>query len=73
MVQIGGVYKHYKGVLYRVLMVGLESTNGRTRDRLVIYISDAQHNVCVRKESEFLEPIKWPDGVVRPRFHFQGT
>ena len=36
-----GLYRHYKGALYRVLMVATESTNGRERVPVVVYISDA--------------------------------
>ena len=68
----GRTYRHYKGVLYRVLMVVTESTNARCGARVVVYIGDAAHGVHCRDEAEFLEPVPWPDGTVRARFCLEG-
>lgn len=48
-----GVYKHYKGGLYTVLMTGWESTNDRHRDEVVIYVSHTTGAVNVRDLDEF--------------------
>lgn len=63
-----GLYRHYKGSLYRVLMTAYESTNGRPREELVVYTSDALHNVCVRTAAEFCERVRWDNGHILPRF-----
>jgi hypothetical protein len=50
---VGRTYRHYKGDLYRVEDVALESTNGRPRERVVVYRGTKGLNV--RTESQFLE------------------
>lgn len=66
-----GVYRHYKGGLYRVLFTAREATNGAYTDRsVVVYVSLAFGHVNVRDEVEFharVTPTRAnPDGV--PRF-----
>lgn len=63
-----GLYQHYKGALYLVIMLAWESTNGRPRELIVVYRSLEQESTNVRRAAEFVEPVKWPDGVVRTRF-----
>jgi hypothetical protein len=58
-----GIYRHYKGGLYTVLMTALESTNGRERAPVVVYVSHQDGSINVRDEREFHEPV---EGV--PRF-----
>lgn len=51
-----GVYRHYKGGLYRALFLAQDSTNrrdaaGSTEEPMVVYVSLSephQGNVCVR-------------------------
>jgi hypothetical protein len=62
------VYRHYKGGLYRLLFTGLESTNGRPREKVAVYVSLEYGHVNVRRLEEFREVVRWPDGVERPRF-----
>lgn len=65
---VGGMYRHYKGDLYFVEDVALESTNGRPRERVVVYRGTKGLNV--RLESQFLEFL--PDKNQR-RFEFANT
>jgi hypothetical protein len=53
-----GVYRHYKGGLYRVLFVARMSTNGPTEDRPhVVYVSLAHGVINIRDEEEFHEIV----------------
>ena len=52
-----GIYRHYKGHLYRVLFTAWESTNGRPRDRVVVYASLERGTINVRTFEEFNEPL----------------
>jgi hypothetical protein len=64
-----GVYRHYKGGHYAVLMLGRNSNN----EDVVIYMSlSAPYagSVNVMRESEFLELVNLPDGGMVPRFTF---
>lgn len=63
-----GVYRHKDGGLYRVVGTALESTNGRPRLPVVIYVSLDKGEANVRDLAEFTEAVAWPDGVTRPRF-----
>jgi hypothetical protein len=58
-----GIYRHHKGGLYTVLMTALESTNGRERAPVVVYVSHQDGSINVRDEREFHEQVQ---GV--PRF-----
>lgn len=53
-VVIGALYEHWKGGVYRVLHRAWESTNGRDRVALVVYVSLRHGCINVRTESEFL-------------------
>jgi len=64
-----GVYEHYKGGLYRVLFEAHESSNGRERERLIVYVSLKHGSVNVRKRDEFLEMLT-VDGKPRARFQY---
>jgi len=66
--QVPGIYKHYKGDLYKVLFVAWESTNDRDRESLVVYISLKTGVINSRRQLEFVEFVKWDDGEFRPRF-----
>jgi len=51
-----GLYRHYKGGLYRVLFTVQDSTNGRDEAPMVCYVAlegDHAGNICVRDEAEF--------------------
>lgn len=62
------VYAHYKGGKYLVLFLADESTNARTGNKVVVYVSLTYGAIKCRDLSEFTEIIEWPDGIKRPRF-----
>ncbi len=62
------VYNHHGGGKYLVLFVADESTNARKGAKVVVYVSLTYGVVRCRDLEEFLEPVTWPDGIVRPRF-----
>lgn len=66
-----GVYKHYKGGMYTVLMTARCSDNGPNEgDEVVIYVSHTTGKVCTRLADEFNEPITCQGGVVVNRFRY---
>lgn len=60
-----GVYKHYKGGLYTVLMAAVSADNDDDRDNVVVYVSHTTGQVYTRKAEEF---FGISHGV--PRFEF---
>jgi hypothetical protein len=59
-------YRHYKGGTYTLLAV---ARNSEQRDELVaVYVSHQTQAVWVRPWAMFVEPVRWPDGEIRPRF-----
>lgn len=63
-----GHYRHYGGGNYTVLFVGRNSTNKDDGRPMVAYVSWTTGNVCFRDYDEFVELVRWPDGISRPRF-----
>lgn len=61
-----GSYRHYKGGLYTVLGLVLNTTHSAGDSPMVLYVSEA--GKFVRDLAEFTEEIEWPDGVRRPRW-----
>lgn len=61
-----GIYKHYKGDLYRVLFMAHESTNGTPLHGkfYVVYVSLKTGRVNVRWEHEFHSMVWASDGGV---------
>ncbi|PIR84979.1 hypothetical protein COU15_03175 [Candidatus Kaiserbacteria bacterium CG10_big_fil_rev_8_21_14_0_10_45_20] len=62
------LYRHYKGALYFVEGVAIEATDAREGTEVIVYRSIALGLLFTRDIEEFVAPIEWPDGVVRPRF-----
>ncbi len=58
-----GIYRHYKGDLYRVLFTAHDSTNGKGPDigKVVVYVSLSTGQINVRKEWEFHEWVLHPN------------
>ncbi len=65
-----GIYKHFKGGLYRVLCTAEECTNAHPGRDLVVYISLENGKVYCRDQDEFHEWMKHPadPGMMMPRF-----
>lgn len=65
-----GIYKHYKGNLYRVMDV---ATHSETREMLVVYRPlYGERALWVRPLDMFLETVE-VDGVTMPRFAWQSA
>lgn len=60
-----GLYNHFKGGRYCVLMT---ATDSETQQESVVYVSLDHGTVWVRPASMWNEAVEWPDGVKRPRF-----
>jgi hypothetical protein len=53
-----GIWKHYKGNLYRVVFTAYDATNGpNDGTSMVVYVSLKDGYVHVRKEREFHERV----------------
>ena len=61
----GNVVRHYKGGRYKVIAFGRDA---ETAQPVVIYMSLGTGQYWVRREVEFGDEVKWPDGVLRKRF-----
>lgn len=60
-----GLYRHFKGNLYRVLAVARHS---ETEERMVVYHPEGNpESLWVRPEGMFAEEVEAPEGR-RPRF-----
>jgi hypothetical protein len=71
-----GLYRHYRGPKYWVRGEAINTTNDANDandERMVVYVKeddkdDADAVPFVRRKTEFLEVIPWPDGYPRPRW-----
>lgn len=61
----GGVYVHHKGGVYVVLNVGVMEATG---EAYVVYRSVSKGEVWLRPLVDFVQPVKWPDGMTKARF-----
>jgi hypothetical protein len=59
-------YRHYRGGTYTLLWVARLSED--REQRVAVYVSHQLGQVWVRPIEMFLEPVLWPDGVMRARF-----
>lgn len=67
-IKVGGLYRHFKGTLYRVLAVAKHT---ETEETLVIYEAKDGGTVYARPLDMFLSPVerdKYPDVAVEYRF-----
>ena len=63
---LGGIYRHYKGKLYRVLYIARHS---ETEEQLVIYQAlYGDYGIWARPFAMFMENVQMPDGTWMPRF-----
>lgn len=63
---IGGIYKHYKGNLYKIVAI---SKNSETLEDMVVYQAMYGNNeMWVRPKDMFFEDITTGDGQIIPRF-----
>lgn len=73
LLKIGRVYRHHQGDLYTVLMTGHNLTNSANNEKMVVYRSHTLEKINIRELQEFIEPVTWPDGKIRPRFVLNET
>lgn len=75
---LGGTYRHFKGNLYKVLLVAYDSetNNDEEPKKLVVYESlYGEHKVWVRPYDMFLSKVdkeKYPDVEQEYRFQYIG-
>lgn len=63
---LGGIYRHYKGKLYRVLYIARHS---ETEEQLVIYQAlYGDYGIWARPFAMFMEDVQMPDGTWAPSF-----
>lgn len=56
-----GVYRHWKGDLYRVLFTAKIASNGFARESMVVYVSLKTGQFNTRHEKEFHEVVNNDD------------
>ena len=72
-VQIGKIYRHFKGNYYFIEDIALDS---ETKERMVIYkplYERKDSKICVRREKMFLEEIsiERPDNITGQKYRFE--
>jgi hypothetical protein len=60
-----GIYEHFKGGRYRLLMVAKHS---ETEEEMVVYFSFSSGLNFVRPLSMWNEIVEWPNGEKKSRF-----
>ena len=68
---IGGLYKHFKGHVYKVLCVGKDAEDLSER---VVYQNVDNEEIWIREKEEFLSLVdkeKYPDVEQKYRFELQ--
>ena len=66
--KIGGLYRHFKGTLYRVIALARHT---ETDEELVVYQAEGGGTVYARPKAMFLSPVdkeKYPDVKATYRF-----
>ena len=68
-VEVGKVYRHFKGTYHQVLNIALDS---ETQERMVVYNHKDNGQIWVRPEKEFLEEIpKRSDNTTGQKHRFE--
>ena len=69
---IGGIYKHFKGHLYRLLLVGKDADS--LSEKVIYQILENDKDIWIRDREEFLslvDNIKYPEVKQKYRFELQ--
>ncbi len=69
---IGGVYKHFKGHVYKVIAVGKDAEN--LEEKVVYQNVEDESDIWIREKNEFLSLVdkeKYPDVEQKYRFELQ--
>ena len=72
-VLVGGVYRHFKGGKYIVIVVGQDTDTGKLH---VVYRDYRTGEIWIRERSEFLsevDHVKYPDVEQKYRFRYEGS
>lgn len=67
-VKIGGIYKHFKGTMHKVICIALDS---ETLEEKVVYTHQDTGEIWVRDKNEFLsrvDKVKYPNVLQEYRF-----
>lgn len=70
-VVVGGVYRHFKGNLYKVLMIAYDCESKDTLEKMVVYQALYDDKIWVRKYDDFvakLDKNKYPNAIQEYRF-----
>ena len=68
-ITIDGLYRHYKGNLYRVLHI---ANHTETEELMVVYQAQyGEQGIWVRPLAMFLEDVQLSDGTVVKRFQLE--
>ncbi len=70
-VNIGGIYRHFKGTKHRVIMLAKDC---ETLENLVIYTHEDTGEIWARREEEFLSVVdhkKYPEIKQKYRFELE--
>lgn len=72
-VVVGGIYRHFKGHMYKVLCIGYDVDSPRNQElrKLVIYQNIESNEIWVRDYLEFLSKVdkqKYPTVLQEYRF-----
>lgn len=68
---VGGIYKHFKGHVYKVLCVGKDASNLKEK---VVYQNVSNDEIWIREKEEFLSLVdkeKYPEVEQKYRFELQ--
>lgn len=69
---IGGIYKHFKGHIYKVLCVGKDADN--LSEKVIYQNIEDEKNIWIRDKEEFLSLVdkeKYPEIKQNYRFELQ--
>ena len=69
---IGGIYKHFKGHIYKVLCVGKDAFD--LKEKVVYQNVSSEEEIWIRDKDEFLSLVdreKYPDVEQKYRFELQ--
>jgi hypothetical protein len=65
----GQIWKHYKGTLYKVVLLAKDSGGEDMTDMVVYQDTTDESKIWVQPADRFVETLEW-EGKVVPRFEF---
>lgn len=64
-----GIYLHFKGREYEVLGIVMSASDESLWVHYKALYDTGKPFTWIRPLAEFTEPVRWPDGEIRPRFN----